>query len=402
MPNMPDDVFERISVQAKMPQFLEDAVRDWVRQYTAPMSDVEFLSLRKSWSGSKDLLMSHHADSPEAQSARDLLTVMMWATNPRWHSLYPYEQPSVGDIIAENEALKARVKELEEQLAQVSSPSPYEVEAPKGSTVYTVSVTASPMPVKFAGLPDDRQLMQDLFDAEREGRLEDVKQYIKRKAEEKRLADEAIKRAYADDRQVFHRDLINQSKDEADKVRPRASRIVDGDNKTPFEHGFTRKLMEQQIYDLLEKVDALERQLERVTAEAQSHLQKAIAGDWLTFAEYQHRARETAVYKDSIFEALNITPDESQLARLLKLTYTVMGLAGEVGEFANIVKKIQRDGKTIDEMLNQLVDELGDVVWYVFACADEIGIPLEDIARHNLEKLAKRKAQKQLHDNGNR
>lgn len=354
MPNMPDDVFERISVQAKMPQFLEDVVRDWVRQYTKPMSDVEFLLLRKSWRDCQDVLLSHLADSPEAQSARDLLTVMMWATNPRWHALYPYDQhPSVGDIIAENEALKARVKELEAKMAQVSlPPSPYEVEAPKESTVYTVPVDVSPMSVKFSGLPDDRDVRSHDFVEQLRREYEEAK--------ERFYADDSLRKRLADEEEEEARDKFNIRKEQERRLRGQA-----------YMMGI--------------------------------HLgRSSTLTDNLTFAEYQRRARETAVYKDSIFEALNITPDESRLARLLKLTYTVMGLAGEVGEFANIVKKIERDGKTIEEMLNQLVDELGDVVWYVFACADEMGVPLEDIARHNLEKLAKRKAQRQLHDDGNR
>jgi len=74
------------------------------------------------------------------------------------------------------------------------------------------------------------------------------------------------------------------------------------------------------------------------------------------------------------------------------LEYPTLGLAGEAGEVANIVKKIQRDhgGVINDEIRTKLKDELGDVLWYISACADELGISLDEIAAFNVNKLAKR------------
>ena len=39
-----------------------------------------------------------------------------------------------------------------------------------------------------------------------------------------------------------------------------------------------------------------------------------------------------------------------------------------------------------------LILELGDVLWYIAALADELGIPLEEIAIQNIEKLRGRHA----------
>ena len=74
------------------------------------------------------------------------------------------------------------------------------------------------------------------------------------------------------------------------------------------------------------------------------------------------------------------------------IAYPTLGLAGEAGEVANIVKKIQRDhaGVLTDEVRDKLLDELGDVLWYISACADELGLTLDEIAEHNIGKLAKR------------
>lgn len=96
----------------------------------------------------------------------------------------------------------------------------------------------------------------------------------------------------------------------------------------------------------------------------------------LTFEEYQDVARLTAIYPN----------------RLNNVEYAALGLTGEAGEVANIVKKIQRDdGGTITESVRaKLRDELGDVLWYVSACADELGLTLAEIAEFNVDKLAKR------------
>lgn len=96
----------------------------------------------------------------------------------------------------------------------------------------------------------------------------------------------------------------------------------------------------------------------------------------LSFEEYQQTARRTALYP----------------RRLENLEYPTLGLAGEAGEVANIVKKIQRDfgGEITDETRGKLKDELGDVLWYISACADELGLTLAEIAEFNREKLAAR------------
>ncbi|MBP9664153.1 MAG: nucleoside triphosphate pyrophosphohydrolase family protein [Pyrinomonadaceae bacterium] len=96
----------------------------------------------------------------------------------------------------------------------------------------------------------------------------------------------------------------------------------------------------------------------------------------MNFAEYQSEASQTAHYPK----------------RMSNLEYPTLGLAGEAGEVANIVKKIQRDhaGVINDDIRGQLKDELGDVLWYISACADELGLTLEEIAEYNVNKLAKR------------
>lgn len=104
-----------------------------------------------------------------------------------------------------------------------------------------------------------------------------------------------------------------------------------------------------------------------------------------TFDEYAETARDTAIYpgRDTVDG----------------LHYATLGLAGEAGEIANQVKKINRDdqGLLTDDRRRKIVDELGDVLWYASAIADEIGVDLSRIAGLNNDKLAERKSKNTIH-----
>jgi NTP pyrophosphatase (non-canonical NTP hydrolase) len=102
--------------------------------------------------------------------------------------------------------------------------------------------------------------------------------------------------------------------------------------------------------------------------------------------DYQRHAISTAVYKPE-----------------LALLYPTLGLAGEAGELANKVKKVFRDygGSLVASGLKgQLMDELGDVLWYAAAIAEDIGTTLDEVAERNVKKLADRKTAGTLHGSG--
>lgn len=102
--------------------------------------------------------------------------------------------------------------------------------------------------------------------------------------------------------------------------------------------------------------------------------------------EYQKAAMLTAIY-----------PDQGK-----NLNYAVLALAGEAGEVADKTSKIMRDdhGMLTMERREELIKELGDVLWTAAAVASELHIPLSCVARKNLEKLAERKHKKTLHGSG--
>ena len=66
----------------------------------------------------------------------------------------------------------------------------------------------------------------------------------------------------------------------------------------------------------------------------------------------------------------------------------VMGLCGEAGECIEIIKKHKFHGASLDR--EALLDEASDCLWYLAAIASGLGIGLEEIARHNIQKLIKR------------
>jgi NTP pyrophosphatase (non-canonical NTP hydrolase) len=101
--------------------------------------------------------------------------------------------------------------------------------------------------------------------------------------------------------------------------------------------------------------------------------------------DYQSEALKTVIYPDR---------DDN-------LTYPVLGLNGEAGELAEKLKKYERDGVEDEaEFRESMADELGDVLWYLAVCADELGYDLEGIARRNVEKLQDRQERGELHGSG--
>jgi len=79
------------------------------------------------------------------------------------------------------------------------------------------------------------------------------------------------------------------------------------------------------------------------------------------------------------------------------LLYPAIGMAGEVGEFLNKVKKTYRDGD-FDEVA--AAKELGDILWYLAECATQLGFELDDIAQANINKLRQRAERGTIHGSG--
>lgn len=70
------------------------------------------------------------------------------------------------------------------------------------------------------------------------------------------------------------------------------------------------------------------------------------------------------------------------------ITNGVFGLCGESGEVADLVKKWAFQGHALDR--DRMVEELGDVLWYIALLATALYEPLEGIMQANIDKLKKR------------
>lgn len=113
--------------------------------------------------------------------------------------------------------------------------------------------------------------------------------------------------------------------------------------------------------------------------------------------EYQEKARSTRFEK----------------TKGLEKGYSALGLTGEAGEVADKIKKIIRGDfdlehyatnterkDALEDFEDSIIRELGDVLWYVAAVADDLEVSLELVASVNLEKLASRKDRGKLVGSG--
>lgn len=70
------------------------------------------------------------------------------------------------------------------------------------------------------------------------------------------------------------------------------------------------------------------------------------------------------------------------------LLHAALGLAGEVGEITDTIKREFVYGQELD--VDNIKEELGDILWFVALCADAVNLNMGDIANANIDKLAQR------------
>ncbi len=92
-----------------------------------------------------------------------------------------------------------------------------------------------------------------------------------------------------------------------------------------------------------------------------------------TFNDYQAMCLRTAT----------VPMDE----KTMQMTWS-LALAGEVGELANRTKKVFLHGHPYDQ--DAVIEELGDILWYLAVYAHDIGVDLQTVAERNIAKLEKR------------
>jgi NTP pyrophosphatase (non-canonical NTP hydrolase) len=94
--------------------------------------------------------------------------------------------------------------------------------------------------------------------------------------------------------------------------------------------------------------------------------------------EYQNLAGRTLIDR----------PDFEITDADVLIVWNAIGLAGEAGEVADLVKKGIFHQHGLDVV--KLEQELGDVLWYVAAICSKLGLDLGDVMAKNIEKLKQR------------
>jgi len=100
---------------------------------------------------------------------------------------------------------------------------------------------------------------------------------------------------------------------------------------------------------------------------------KRVLSDKLTANDYQRQAMRTAGEYKSQYDCLR---------------NAAYGLNGEAGEVIDLLKKHEFQGHELDR--EKIIDELGDVQWYIALAATSLGVTLEEIQQRNIAKLIKR------------
>lgn len=112
----------------------------------------------------------------------------------------------------------------------------------------------------------------------------------------------------------------------------------------------------------------------------------------LSFDEYQEKAFSTALYP------------KHGTGEPIALAYVGLGLNGEAGEVAEILKKHLRGDKGKNDLTSEELEALGheiaDVFWYACGLCTELGLSASEIAQGNLNKLASRKERGLLKGSG--
>lgn len=87
----------------------------------------------------------------------------------------------------------------------------------------------------------------------------------------------------------------------------------------------------------------------------------------MEFNEYQKAAKRTLYGNEQV------------------LTNCALGLAGEAGQVVDLIKNYTFRSKKLDRQ--ELIHEMGDVLWYLSQIAEWADIPFDEVARENITEL---------------
>lgn len=103
----------------------------------------------------------------------------------------------------------------------------------------------------------------------------------------------------------------------------------------------------------------------------------------MDFNEFQQKAANT---------------DQRKTKEGQDLMIPLLGLFGEIGSVAAEFKKRIRDGQGYKDYESKLIEELGDVLWYISTLCTDMGVDLNNVAETNIRKTIERWENIDKHD----
>ena len=161
-------------------------------------------------------------------------------------------------------------------------------------------------------------------------------------------------------------------------------------------NGFTRRAFDE----IFEKVPLCEQSLMRPDEEIVmlSDLRSTMNNILLKYNVLFENDRKSLAEFVCINRSCEISANDYQIMALETLNKTlskeqvlmngVLGMTGESGECADLIKKHLFQGHDLDN--EHMMRELGDVLWYVAITANTLGYSLNDVMRANVFKLQSR------------
>ena len=102
------------------------------------------------------------------------------------------------------------------------------------------------------------------------------------------------------------------------------------------------------------------------------------------YAIYNKESHGFSTHPENVQHFKNFNPTPSQC----ELLHAAIGIAGEAGELLDTVRKHVFDGQPLDR--ENVIEELGDLCFYLEAAMQAIGVTREEIEELNTAKLSKR------------
>lgn len=93
-------------------------------------------------------------------------------------------------------------------------------------------------------------------------------------------------------------------------------------------------------------------------------------------------------FSENLLSLVMSVPEAQKLQQRIDVAVLSLGITGEAGEVADLIKKHVGHDHDLDR--NKVKKELGDVLWYVAVLANSLGISLQEVAQGNIDKLAAR------------